>query len=242
MWSTCCPSAAIQFAVLAERRRARRRGFRQAVLRDPAFGGAYSLWFTTPVSFAASDAYFQPRPATRSCSMRWAQLLAERARSVPLRWQERRARSAISTRLWRRCSARHGVRVGQQRARYGLPAISRRNRGQRARSARIVRSSFDAYVSAGMPFAAWDDQATPATSRSEPSCGGTSVPRHAEQAKSYLVPLSRVMRLLRTFNQQMLAQYDPYTDSVAASTFRRTLMVAALSYGFQEDLRAEFAS
>ena len=33
-------------------------GFRQVVLRDPDFGGMYSLWFTNPVSFGASTSAF----------------------------------------------------------------------------------------------------------------------------------------------------------------------------------------
>jgi len=63
---------------------------------------------------------------------------------------------------------------------------------------------------------------------------------HAEQAKAYIGPLTRTMRLLRTFNPTLAAKYAPGTNSAAADVFRSTLMVAALSYGFKQDLRAEF--
>jgi hypothetical protein len=63
---------------------------------------------------------------------------------------------------------------------------------------------------------------------------------HAEQVQTYILPLTRTMRLLRTLRQDLLNEYAPTANTSAAATFRATLMVAALSYGFQTDLRAEF--
>jgi len=127
-------------------------------------------------------------------------------------------------------------------SRYGLPADLALDIANSARaSARVVRSAYDAYVGQGMPFSTWNDPATPGD-----ETFGTfmTVARqfmvHAEQAQSYLPPLTRVMRLLRKFDQAMLDQYAPQSNDAAASTFRATLMVAALSYGFRQDLRAEF--
>ena len=48
------------------------------------------------------------------------------------------------------------------------------------------------------------------------------------------------MRLLEVFNEDLWQQYDPQTDTPAADEFRATLLVTALSYAFQSDLRAEF--
>jgi hypothetical protein len=48
------------------------------------------------------------------------------------------------------------------------------------------------------------------------------------------------MRLLRSFNATLATNYAPTQNTAAASAFRATLMVAALSYGFQQDLRSEF--
>ncbi|HTY05326.1 MAG TPA: hypothetical protein VMC86_02315, partial [Gemmatimonadales bacterium] len=124
----------------------------------------------------------------------------------------------------------------------GLPADLALDIANSARaSAQVVRSAYDAYVGQGMPFSTWNDPATPGD-----ETFGTfmTVARqfmvHAEQAQSYLPPLTRVMRLLRKFDQAMLDAYAPQANDVAASTFRATLMVAALSYGFRQDLRAEF--
>jgi hypothetical protein len=65
---------------------------------------------------------------------------------------------------------------------------------------------------------------------------------HAEAEGAYVEPLVRVMKLLRSFDQGILDGYAPQTNTAAASTYRATLMVAALSYGFQRDLRGEFRS
>jgi hypothetical protein len=46
-------------------------GFRQVVLRDPDFGGMYSLWFTSPVSFESPPQGFRERCNIRHLCMRW---------------------------------------------------------------------------------------------------------------------------------------------------------------------------
>jgi len=42
------------------------------------------------------------------------------------------------------------------------------------------------------------------------------------------------------FDAGMAAQYDPSDNTATAATFRSTLMVTALSYAFEQDLRPEF--
>ena len=67
--------------------------------------------------------------------------------------------------------------------------------------------------------------------------------QHAEQqGVGYFVPVARMMHLLEQFNSGDVASFSPSADSPQAETFRSTLMVAALSYAFGQDLRAEFAA
>jgi hypothetical protein len=49
-----------------------------------------------------------------------------------------------------------------------------------------------------------------------------------------------MMNLLQGFNQSWFQRYDQNNNSAAADTFRATLMVAAISYGFAKDLRSDF--
>jgi hypothetical protein len=49
-----------------------------------------------------------------------------------------------------------------------------------------------------------------------------------------------MMRLLQGFNANWRARYSQDANSPAAESVRATLMVSALSYAFQQDLRAEF--
>jgi hypothetical protein len=64
---------------------------------------------------------------------------------------------------------------------------------------------------------------------------------HAETAgQGYRLPAQRLMRLLAVFNPDLWQQYDQQHDTPAADQFRATLLVTALSYAFQSDLRPEF--
>ena len=61
-----------------------------------------------------------------------------------------------------------------------------------------------------------------------------------EKEEGYKVPLMRMMELLQVFDENLQLQYDPNNDNEAADRFRATLMVAALSNAFSEDLRDKF--
>ena len=64
---------------------------------------------------------------------------------------------------------------------------------------------------------------------------------HAETAgQGYRLPAQRLMRLLGVFNEDLRQQYDQQHNTAAADQFRATLLVTALSYAFQCDLRPEF--
>jgi hypothetical protein len=49
-----------------------------------------------------------------------------------------------------------------------------------------------------------------------------------------------MMKLLQGFNESWWRNYDQEHNTASADTFRATLMVSAMSYGFGKDLRAEF--
>ena len=237
-------AAAVEAGIVENDMESVNGGFRQVVLRDPVNGGAYSLWFTTPVAFGANGAYFQGTPG-------WSSLFHEMGHNFSLNAPaafrlggriDGCANAIVSEALAQMFQHAVAFELVNDASRNGLPADLALDIANSARaSAQVVRSAYDAYVGQGMPFSTWNDPATPGD-----ETFGTfmTVARqfmvHAEQAQSYLPPLTRVMRLLRKFDQTMLAEYAPQSNDAAASTFRATLVVAALSYGFRQDLRAEF--
>jgi len=239
-------AAAVEAAILENDVERPDGGFREVVLRDPNAGGAYSIWYTTPVAFGANGSYFQGTPGYSSLFHEMGHNFSLNAPAA-FRFGGRidgSANAIFSEAVAQMFQHAVAYEMVTNAARYGLPDDIALDIANSARaSAQIVRASYDAYVGAGKPFSTWNDPATP----SDETFGTfMTVARqfmaHAEQVGSYIGPLTRTMKLLRTFNQSMATAYAPQTNSSEASTFRATLMVAALSYGFQQDLRAEFRS
>jgi len=111
-------------------------------------------------------------------------------------------------------------------------------------SMNLVRNTYDDYVRTGAKFESWNDPDNP-----EDETFGAFMTiafkffEHAEtDGWEYRVPLKRMMRLLQVLDQDMVDHYDRMHDTPAAERFRSTLMVTALSYGFDRDLRAEFGA
>ena len=55
----------------------------------------------------------------------------------------------------------------------------------------------------------------------------------------YKLPVQRMMKLLQVFNEELANQFNEHNDTPEAELFRSTLMVTALSYAFNLDLREE---
>jgi hypothetical protein len=109
-------------------------------------------------------------------------------------------------------------------------------------SMRTVRRFYEEYLSTGRPFASWNDPSTPVDETiSTFMTIAYKFFEHVElDSSGCIIPLKRMMALLQTFNEDMKVSYNPQNNTTEAETFRSTLMVAALSYAFQMDLREEF--
>jgi hypothetical protein len=105
------------------------------------------------------------------------------------------------------------------------------------RSIGVVRNAHKAYLSEPDGYTMYNDPATP---RDETFNTFMTVVyvfcSLAEEHRDYRTPLKRTMRLLQTFNEADEARFlDRENEG-----FRATLMVAAMSYGFDTDLRERF--
>jgi hypothetical protein len=105
-----------------------------------------------------------------------------------------------------------------------------------------IKSSYDSYVAGGKNYTSWGNTII----QPDPTLGTINTlaykfVEHAEAAgQGFLSPVIRMTHLLEQFKSGDMSSYSPGADSPAAETFRASLMVAALSYAFGQDLRTEF--
>jgi len=91
-------------------------------------------------------------------------------------------------------------------------------------------------------FSSWDNPATPIDESFDTfmTLAYKFCARAETAGQGYRLPAQRLMRVLAVFNPDLRQQYDQQHNTPAADQFRATLLVTALSYAFQSDLRSEF--
>jgi len=220
-------------------------GFPQVILRDPTIRGMHSLWYTSPVAVAAGDYAF-------AGAVQYSSLFHEIGHNFTLNTPAQypyggkidgNANAIYSESLAQIFQHATAYEIINNASLYGLPEdLALEIKLSAIASASILRQAFENYLSSGRRFSSWNDPSTP-----QDETYGTFMTiaykfcAHAEMMGcGYRLPLKRMMRLLQVFNSDLAARYAPSEDSAEAETFRATLLVAALSYAFSSDLRAEF--
>ncbi len=222
-------------------------GFRQYIFRDADFPGMYSLWFTSPVSFGAGDYAFGQ-------TIQWSSFLHEMGHNATLNMPAdyyyggkidgcaNCIYSETMAQIFQYATAHEMMNNG---AAYGLPDDLLMDIWTSSISAISgLRNAYDQYVDDGMNFCCWNDPGTPEddtiytfATLAYKFCA------HAETSRAgYYEPLRRMTELLAVFDEDLRTRYDQHNNNAAADTFRSTLMVTAISYGFDTDLRSEFAA
>ncbi|HLP15588.1 MAG TPA: T9SS type A sorting domain-containing protein [Bacteroidota bacterium] len=219
--------------------------FEQYLFRDPSAGGAYSLWFTDPVSFGAGNGYI-------SQTIGYSSLFHEMGHNFTLNTPstyyyggriDGQANAIFSETMAQIYQHAAGYELVNRYLDYGLSEeLMVEIRQDVVKTFNVLRGFYEEYVSAGKPYASWNIEATP-----QDETIGTFMTlaykfcEHAEQQDlGYARPLKRMMTLLQLFDVDMASQYAQGSNTPEASTYRSTLMVAAISFAFQTDLRAEF--
>ncbi|MBN1574945.1 MAG: T9SS type A sorting domain-containing protein [Chitinispirillaceae bacterium] len=219
--------------------------FSQVMLRDSSTGGAYSIWYSSPVAFGVGDAFLRE-------SIGYSSLFHEMGHNVTLNSPAKYyyggkidgcANAIFSETMAQIFQHAAGFQIINDYQFYGLSEdLMFDMRSSVVSSIALVRSSYERYLSDGKKFVSWND---PGTSTDESfTTFMTMVYKFCEQAEKtgqgYKTPLKKMMKLLDGFNTSWLQRYDPQHNSTAADTFRATLMVTAVSYAFGKDLRADF--
>ena len=220
--------------------------FDQIALRDPPFGGMYSLWYTEPICFGVGgDDKFQLDTA-------WSSFFHEMGHNVTLNtpeqyyWgfkQDGNANCIYSETMAQIMQHATAYELVNHHKKYGIGegiaddiAISATN------SMDILRNGYMRYCQNGMHYTSWNDPATPGG-----DIGGTFMTiaylfiSHAEQSnQGYFIPVKRMLQFLQSFNAEWEKGFSSHANSPEAERFRATLMTAALSYAFSMDVRQEF--
>jgi hypothetical protein len=216
-------------------------GLGQVVLSQPGFGGACSLWFTKPVCTAANPTYLSDPSGISS-------LFHEMGHNITLNSPARYRfggktdgpmSTIVSETLAQIMQHATAYELLNQPGRYGLPtdvtaAIRRSAQDAFGVTARAYRE----YVAKGCPYSTVQSDRPGEPDRTF----GTFIAvayefvRMADERRDFRKPLQRMMALVQTFNEQDHRRFQVR----GSEAFRGTLMVAAISYGFNSDVRPEF--
>jgi hypothetical protein len=216
--------------------------FHQDVLRDPSAGGAYSIWYSTPVALGAGDAMLSGAPD-------YSSLFHEMGHNFTLNFPgnyffggkiDGNANAIYSESMAQIFQHSCGFEIVNGYEAYGLSNdLVFDIKQSLISSIGVVRKGYEDYLGGGRKFASWNNPATPA----DETYGTfmTIAYEFCAQAESlgvgYRGPLKRLTSFLGRFDTSMSEAYAPQESTAAADSFRATLMGAALSYAFDKDLR-----
>ena len=220
--------------------------FNQVVLKNPN-GGLGSLWFTNPPSFICDDFGFPGQ--IEYCAL-FHELGHGFTLNSPANYYfggriDGAANCIYSETMAVIFSLASTWELLNNYEFYGLPDDIVFEIYQNAeRDFRDVRQNYDDYLSSGRRFESWNDRQT---ENDDTFSTFLTIAylfcAHAEQmGLGYKLPAQRMMKLLQVFNEDLANRFDQGHDTPQAERFRSTLMVTALSYAFNKDLREECRS
>jgi hypothetical protein len=219
--------------------------FEQYMFRDSTAGGAYSLWFTNPVTFGVGDGFM-------SSSIDYSSLFHEMGHNTTLNTPAEfyygdviggNANAIYSESMAQIFQHATGYEIVNNYDYYGLSEdLMIAIKQEVIRTIKFVRYGYEQYILNGKQFASWNNPLTP---DDETMLTFLTIAykfcEHAEIAEQgYLLPLMRMMTCLQGLCPEWAVSYNPSNNTAEADSFRATLMVRALSDAFQTDLKDEF--
>ncbi len=223
--------------------------FEQVVLQDPTLqtGGMYSLWFTTPVSFAASC-------EAMNGSVAYSSFFHEIGHNVTLNFPRQyhfggkidgNANAIYSEAMAQIFQHATAYEMLNHADAYGLSEDIIYDIAQNATATfLVIKEAYARYVRANIEdrFSSWNDPDTPGDETLDTFMTITyKFIEHVElDDRGFRTPTQRLCRFLGFFNPQWSIRFSQYQNDASAESFRASLMVAALSYALQTDLREEF--
>jgi hypothetical protein len=218
-----------------------RGGLGQVVLSQPGFGGACSLWFTKPVCTAANPSYLSDPSGISSLFHEMGHNLTLNS---PARYRfggktDGPMSTIVSETLAQIMQHATAHLLLNQPGQYGLPTNITEAIGRSAQEAFGVTSrAYREYVEKSWPYATIQNGVPGEPDRTFGTFMAVAYEfvRLADERHDFRKPLQRMMALLQTFNERDHQRFQ----ARETEAFRGTLMVAALSYGFNTDARPTF--
>lgn len=238
-------AATIQFDLVNQNLEQPDGHFRQVVLHSPSMPGAGALWFLDPPTVAAGDSIMDD-------PIQYSSLFHELAHNMTLNTpsdyiyggkidgQANTIYSEALAQIFQHVTASEVIRRAQE---FGIPSklVLEIDRNAQNSMANIT-NSYNRYIASGKPFSTWNDASTPGDESFDTFMTvAYTFFQLTEQLKvEPTIPVRRMMHLLQHFDDQLNEFYDQRHNTPEASAFRSTLLVTAMSYAFQHDLRDKF--
>ena len=218
--------------------------FHQVVQRSTGNCGMFSIWFTSPVSFMACGNPFER-------TMQYSSFFHEMGHNFTLNSPadfitgghlDGNANAIYSETMAQIFAHATEYELLNTYQSYGLgDEITTDIETSANVSITGLVDSYNRYISSGKHFHSWNNPSTPVDETFDTFMTiAYKFIEHAEAVDDYRTPLKRMTFFLGHFNPNWRTRYSPGSNSAAAESFRATMMVAALSYGFDTDLRSEF--
>lgn len=220
-------------------------GFKQYILYDPLMeGGMVSKWYSSPVTFIAGSRAFDG-------TIDWSSFYHEMGHNVTLNFPKAyrfggkidgNANALYSETMAQIFQHTTAFEIVNRYAEFGLsPDIALEIEQTSLATLRVVRNAYLDYLTKGRKFHSWNQEITDNDEAFESFMTLAMVYcEEAEDRNDYQGPLKRMMKFLGNFDADLHTEYNPTINSAGADTFRATYMVAAFSYGMDEDLRPRF--
>ena len=213
---------------------------RQVVLKQTEFGGCRTLWYSDPAAIACHPDYL-------AGEVGFSSLLHELAHNLTLNSPARyrfggKTDGAMNTivsevlaNIFQHATIHDILNTPGQ---HGLGEdLARGLRESGIRSMAIVREAHRKYLADPKQYTTYDD---PDTDEDETFNTFMTVAyvfcEEAEKRADYRTAVMRMMRLMQTFSRSDHARFQVHANE----SFRATFLVAAMSHGFEEDLRPRF--
>ncbi len=217
--------------------------FAQVMLRDPTFGGAYSIWFSDPVAFGVGDAFLQG-------SIGYTSLFHEMGHNLSLNTPagfyfggriDGYANAIYSETMAQIYQHAAGWVLLNSTTLHDIEVALAFEIGESVTgSMGVIRNWYEYYLDNGMPYKSWNDPPSDATMATFMTLAYKFCEHAETSGMGYRAPLKRMMYLLQLFNQDLMDGFDQGHNTPAADSARATLMVAGMSHGFLLDLRDEY--
>ncbi|WP_460907020.1 serine hydrolase [Spirosoma areae] len=221
--------------------------FEQYALRDTTFGGAYALWYSRPVVFGIGNGFIQGSDSD------FSSMYHEMGHNLTLNFPanfiyggkiDGPANAFYSEAMAQIFQYAVGYEIINNYQKYGLDEqLLFKFKNLFFNGVARLRGTYIDYVNEGMRFQTFNT--TDARRNRDVFQSFLSVPykfyTYAEQqGQGYRQPIKRLTQFLSRFTADWQKRYDQFNDTPAGNSFRATMIVAAMSYAFEKDLRADF--